>query len=198
MSAYRIRILHPNTVTRLRLQPVMHGMAGLLFLFNAIGIYNSRQPSWGMALYFLLVGLVSLQFPFMMRRFRNFSGANSLLRIVQVFVCCSARLYFLAHMKPLIWILQLLVGLGLAYIAWVEHNILKPVYVLMDITGIMLPSTFSARTVAWSQLNNVVLRNDLLTIDFKNNKILQLEVLDDIPGIKEDEINGFCRSRLAI
>jgi len=50
--------------------------------------------------------------------------------------------------------------------------------------------------VGWNQLNNVILRNDLLTVDFKNNKILQLEVLDNIPGIKEDEINGFCRSRL--
>ncbi|GAA0547546.1 hypothetical protein [Chitinophaga japonensis] len=198
MSAYRIRILRPNAAARLRLQPVMHGMAGLLFLFNAIGIYNSRQPGWGMILYFLAVGLASLLFPFIMRRFSNFSGANSLMRIVQVFVCFSACLYFLAHMKPLIGILQLLVGLGMAYIGWVEYNILKPVYVLMDITGITLPATFSSRTVAWNQLNNVVLRNDLLTIDFKNNKILQLEVLDDIPGIKEDEINGFCRSRLAI
>jgi hypothetical protein len=68
----------------------------------------------------------------------------------------------------------------------------------MDITGISVPTTFSSRVVGWNQLNNVILRNDLLTVDFKNNKILQLEVLDNIPDIKEDEINGFCRSRLNI
>jgi hypothetical protein len=194
---YKIRILHPNTLTRLRLQPVMHGIAGLLFLFNAIGIYNSRQVNWAMVAFFLATGLLSILFPFFMRRMRNFSGANSLMRLLQVFVCFSGSLYFLSHMQPLIGLLQLLVGLGLAYIGWVEHTIFRPVYVLLDIAGITVPTTFSGRVVAWNQLNNVILRNDLLTVDFRNNKILQLEVLDNIPGIKEDEINGFCRSRLA-
>lgn len=194
---YKIRILHPNTITRLRLQPVMHGMAGLLFLFNAIGIYNSRQPSWGMVVYFMVVGLLSIMFPFLMRRMRNFSGANSMARLLQVFVCFSGSLYFLSHMQPLIGILQLLIGIGIAYIGWVEHNIFKPVYISMDITGITIPTTFSNKVVGWNQLNNVILRNDLLTVDFKTNKILQLEILDNIPDIKEDEINGFCRSRLA-
>ena len=194
---YKIRILHPNTLTRLRLQPVMHGMAGLLFLFNAIGIYNSDKPNWWMVTFFMVVGLLSVLFPFLMRRARNFSGANSMMRLLQVFVCCSGCLYFLSHMQPFIGVLQLLIGAGLAYIGWVEHNIFKPVYIHMDITGITLPTTFSSRVVAWNQLNNVILRNDLLTVDFKNNKVLQLEVLDNIPDIKEDEINGFCRSRLA-
>ena len=194
---YKIRILHPNTITRLRLQPVMHGMAGLLFLFNAIGIYNSRQPNWGMVVYFMVVGLLSIMFPFLMRRIRNFSGTNSMVRLLQVFVCFSGSLYFLSHLQPLVGILQLLIGLGLAYLGWVEHNIFKPVYISMDITGITVPTTFSSKVVGWNQLNNVILRNDLLTVDFKTNKILQLEVLDTIPGIKEDEINGFCRSRLA-
>lgn len=193
---YKLRILHPNTVTRLRLQPVMHGMAGILFLFNAIGIYNSRQPSWGMVVYFMIVGFLSLLFPFLIRRLRNFSGANSMMRLLQAFVCFTGALYFLSHMQPLIGILQMLIGIGVAYIGWVEHNIFKPVFVSMDISGITLPTTFSSRVVGWNQLNNVILRNDLLTVDFKNNKIMQLEVLDNVPDIKEDEINGFCRNRL--
>lgn len=169
-----------------------------MFLFNAIGIYNSRQPNWGMVVFFMVVGLLSVLFPFLIRRMRNFSGANSMMRLLQVFVCFSGCLYFLSHVQPFIGVLQLLIGLGLAYIGWVEHNIFKPVYINMDITGITIPTTFSARVVAWNQLNNVILRNDLLTVDFKNNKVLQLEILDNIPGIKEDEINGFCRNRLNI
>jgi len=89
---YKIRILHPNTVTRLRLQPVMHGMAGILFLFNAIGIYNSRTPNWAMVVFFLVFGFLSLLFPFLIRRMRNFSGANSMMRLLQVFVCFSGAL----------------------------------------------------------------------------------------------------------
>jgi hypothetical protein len=194
---FKIRILHPNTITRLRLQPVVHGMAGLLFFFNAIGIYNSRQPNGFMTAFFLLLGLASLIFPFIMRRFRNFSGANSLMRLLQVFACFSGCLYFLTHLQPLIGILHLLVGIGLGYIGWTEHNMLQPVYVVLDTVGVTVPTTFSSQVIGWNQLNNVILRNDLLTIDFKNNKIIQLEVLDNIPDIKAAEINGFAKSRIA-
>jgi hypothetical protein len=193
---FKIRILHPNTITRLRLQPVMHGMAGLLFFFNAIGIYRSLQPNGFMTVLFLLMGLSSIVFPFVMRRFRNFSGANSLMRMLQVFVCFSACLYFLSHLQPVIGGLHVLVGIGLAYIGWTEYNMLQAAYIMLDIPGITLPKTFSRKVISWNQLNNVVLRNDLLTIDFKNNKLLQLEVLDNIPDFKAAEINAFCANRV--
>ncbi|KAA2243066.1 hypothetical protein F0L74_11145 [Chitinophaga agrisoli] len=193
---YKLKILHPNTVTRLRLQPVMHGLAGILFLFNAIGTYNSPKPNWAVVIYFIVVGLASLVFPFIMRRFQHFSGANSVMRLVQVFVCFTGFLYFLTHMQPLIAVLHLIIGLGLVYIGWAEYRIFQPVYVGLDNMGVQLPTTFSQRNIGWNQLNNVILRNDLLTIDFKNNKILQLDILDNISDVKMGEINAFCKHRL--
>lgn len=193
---YKLRILHPAAANRLRLLPVMHGMAGMLFLFNAIGIYNSSLPGKGIAVFFLLLGLISLLVPFVLRRIRNISGPNSLVRIIQIFACFSACLYFLSHLQPLPGVLLLLVGLGLAWIGWTEYRLFKPVYILLDQSGVTLPSAFSKRIIGWNEVNNVILRNDLLTVDQKNNKLLQLEVLDNVPDVKAAEINGFCKSRL--
>ena len=56
------------------------------------------------------------------------------------------------------------------------------------------------RKIEWSELNNVVLRDDLLTIDFKNNTIIQVEVDDeeDIDyEVGHDEFNDYCRSQLS-
>jgi len=56
---------------------------------------------------------------------------------------------------------------------------------------------------SWEQLNNVVLRDGLLTLDFKNNKILQVEpdwqltVMDKEYTVLEKEFNDFCRQQLA-
>lgn len=193
---YKLRILNPATTTRLRLQPVMHGLAGLLFLFNAIGIYNSAQPNTGMMLFFLLLGFASLVFPFVMKRFRNLQAANSMARLVQAFVSLTGCLYFLSHLQPLIGALLLLTGVGLAYVGWAEYRIFQPCYVQMDNTGVSLPGTFSSRQVGWNQLNNVILRNDLLTVDFRNNKVLQLEVLDEPAPAEAAAMNSFFRSRL--
>ncbi|WP_325538330.1 hypothetical protein [Chitinophaga sp.] len=192
-----MRIINPGAAKRLRLLPVMHGLIGILFLFNAIGAYRgSAQPNWVLAGFFIILGIACLSFPFMMKRFKKFNEANSVARLVQVFVCLTASLYFLSHLQPITGLLLLIVGIGLAYIGWIEYKIFQPVSVKIDTTGITVPATFSPRLIGWNELNNVILRNDLLTIDFKNNRILQLEILDEPGQEKREELNAFFKSRI--
>ncbi len=193
---YKFRILHPNAMTRLRLQPVMHGMIGILFLFNVIGTYKMADPNWLIAFLFVAMGLVSIAFPFVMRRMRRFSEANTVLRMLQAFTMLSGCLYFLSHMQPIVGFTLLLAGLGVGYIGYAEYRILQPSYVTFDATGIALPTVFGTRRIGWNEMKNVILRNDLLTLDFKNNKILQLEVLDDISTTKAAEMNNFFQTRI--
>lgn len=195
MNAFSLRILHPATPSRIRLLPVMHGLTGILFLFNAIGIYHSATPNWALTGLFILLGLASVVFPFVIRRYRKFPAANAIARLLQVFVCLTGSLYFLSHMQPVGGLLLFVVGLGLAYIGWAEYKVFQPVYVKADTTGITVPTAFSARLIGWNQLNNVILRNDLLTLDFKNNKVLQLDVLDEIAPETREAFNNFCKSR---
>ena len=51
------------------------------------------------------------------------------------------------------------------------------------------------RIIEWDQLNNVILKDGLLTIDFKNNKIIQQDAI--VPDeINEKEFNEFCIEQL--
>ncbi len=49
---------------------------------------------------------------------------------------------------------------------------------------------------SWNDFNNVVLRDNLLTLDFKSNKLFQKETIDEEGEADEDEFNDFCRERL--
>jgi hypothetical protein len=196
MKQYKLRILHPNTVTRLRLQPVMHMLIGILFLLNGIGIYKTPTPNWSMAVFFLILGFASIAFPFFMKRFSNIQAANSLTRMIQAFTCFTGCLYFLENKEPLIGLLLLLTGAASAYIGYAEYKIFQPAFARIDTMGITLPTTFSERLIGWNQLNNVILRDDLLTLDFKNNKVMQLEVLDETGLVTAEEMNAFFKSRL--
>jgi hypothetical protein len=193
---YKFRILHPSTATRLRLQPMMHFLVGILFLFNAIGAYHEPQPNYAMVGFFMVLGLISVVLPFVLRRFRNFAQVNAMARVFQAFACFSGSLYFLSHSKPDIAALLLAVGIGVAYVGYAEYKIMQPAFAKLDMTGITLPSTFGEKMFPWADLQNAVVRNDLFTVDFKNNKILQLEIIDDQPASQQEEINGYCQSRL--
>jgi hypothetical protein len=53
--------------------------------------------------------------------------------------------------------------------------------------------------VPWSELNNVILRDGLLTIDFNNNTLIQVDTDDEDNAdyeVTEDEFNAYCRSQL--
>ena len=57
---------------------------------------------------------------------------------------------------------------------------------------------FPQQRIMWSDLQNVVLKDGVLTVDFKSNKIIQSEILPFESNISDEaEFNEFCRSRLA-
>ena len=68
----------------------------------------------------------------------------------------------------------------------------RKLIVLVFEDRIIYPS-FPRRTLLWSDLNNVVLRDDILTIDQKDNRVYQNEIISEI---NESQFNEFCRQQL--
>lgn len=54
--------------------------------------------------------------------------------------------------------------------------------------------SFPKRQIGWNELQNVIMKDGLLTIDFKSNKLLQAETEED--SFNEKEFNEFCREQL--
>jgi hypothetical protein len=57
-------------------------------------------------------------------------------------------------------------------------------------------NTLIRRRYKWTDFNNIILKDDLLTLDFKNNRLLQRETIDEEGDAEEDEFNAYCRERL--
>lgn len=57
-------------------------------------------------------------------------------------------------------------------------------------------NTLIKRKFYWSDFNNILLKDEILTLDFKNNRLIQKETFDDDGDADEDEFNAYCSSRL--
>jgi hypothetical protein len=68
--------------------------------------------------------------------------------------------------------------------------------IVVSESNVILPGLMGQRIVEWSLLTNLIKRDDLLTLDFKNNRLIHVQVInsDDIP---EDEFNQFCQQQLS-
>ena len=55
------------------------------------------------------------------------------------------------------------------------------------------------KKINWNELNRVILKDDILTIDHKNNKLIQVHTDnqdDDDYEVGADEFNAYCQNRL--
>jgi hypothetical protein len=55
---------------------------------------------------------------------------------------------------------------------------------------------FPLRTIRWNELDNTMLKDGLLTMDFKNNKIIQQPIDEAQTNVNEKEFNEFCKAQL--
>ncbi len=56
--------------------------------------------------------------------------------------------------------------------------------------------SFPSRKITWDKLNNVMVKDGLLTIDFKRDKMIQQTVDETLTVLNEKEFNEFCRDQL--
>ncbi|PZP42627.1 MAG: hypothetical protein DI598_16725 [Pseudopedobacter saltans] len=80
--------------------------------------------------------------------------------------------------------------------ALLEKQVKFPAEIGIDEEGILF-NTLPKKHYAWREIRNVVIKDNLLTIDFKSNKLLQKEVSDDVPYMMEQEFNAYCKGKLS-
>jgi len=88
-------------------------------------------------------------------------------------------------------------GILFFFQSFLEYQVKRPLEIGFAPDRVVI-NTLLRRTYAWSEFNNVVLKDGLLTLDFKNNRLLQKEILDDEDeeDADEDEFNDYCREQL--
>lgn len=101
--------------------------------------------------------------------------------------------------SALLWLLYPLhvPAIGIFYIvaALLERQIKFPQEIGFSKDAITF-NTFPFKNYAWQQLKNVILKDNILTLDFVNNKILQKETELDVSTETEKEFNEFCKQQL--
>ncbi len=73
----------------------------------------------------------------------------------------------------------------------------RQLVVTVDDHKISYPS-FPNRNIAWHDLNNLILKDRILTIDFRDNKLIQQDIDSKSYHVNEQEFNDFCKQQLQV
>lgn len=68
----------------------------------------------------------------------------------------------------------------------------KPVIIVTN-ESIIIHKLFASPAYQWREFSNVVLKDHLLTLDFKNNKLLQVNIDETQAPVDEGAFNEYCK-----
>ena len=156
---------------------------GILFL-NIAGLYiqQQAQDARGAVFYALCAIVVLLS---ALRNYRAYkkgkaTGSNGLFLLV------FGLLWVRTDYTYFVWINLLLAALYMISVRKLRIDVSEQ--------GVSYPS-FPPKDISWEQISNLVLKDDILTIDQHNNKIYQHLVAYPDKAVNEAEFNEFCKSR---
>ncbi len=158
-------------------------LLALLSIVIFLVIIYQEPTDWG--IFFTLLTIIALMASnfFEKRKKKKISFATLL-------ICTGIGLSFFAETG---YVDSLFILAGIA-----EKFLNKNKEIGFSDSGIVM-SGFIPKKYQWSELNNVLIKDDLLTLDFKNNRVFQDQTddqEDDEYEVESDEFNQYCQQRL--
>lgn len=76
-----------------------------------------------------------------------------------------------------------------------ERQVKFPYEIAFDEKEIII-NTFPKKHFPWKDIQNAVIKDDIITIDFKNNQLIQKEINEPVSATVLAEFNQFCQDQL--
>ena len=151
-----------------------------VFALLVFGFYYYHNPKTGAAYLYLAAGvLLSLIYSIIKKRKDGSASFRTGLLI-------AAAGWFIAPQKN-IWM-----GILYAIAGLLEKQVKLPQEIGFSEEEISL-STFPKKILLWSEVNNALIKEGLITVDQKNNKLFQREIEGYVTADIEKEFNEFCQ-----
>ena len=153
----------------------------------AIEIPNSRMKAYKIVTFIILtLNFIGFGYVFLQTK-----GTSSMIAIVGLLINVVPWLYYLLNKKHIkspiidiaiigssfIWLFfgNFWMGLMLLFVGFVGFFANKKPVILFSENGIEYPS-FPTKKYTWAEVEQVIWKDDVLTIDLKNNKLLQFSI----------------------
>lgn len=175
MAAYQIKITEKNKAFK---------SANFLLLIMVGGWFFIHSAEHKMAYLGLGIALVAILLTYL---FREKPVKYSIVTL-DGFMLFSIIAFLISQY----WAAIFLLALG-----FVGFLAFMPKQIKIDESGILFPS-FIPKKYPWAEVEQALLKYDILTIDLKNNHLLQLVFNhNELEGIDEDVFNEYCKQQLA-
>jgi len=174
-----------------------HILIGLILVYDLTHVREEGRKDWIFSTVYVIAAVFLFVAGVLNKKIISTLSKHLNLLLFQSILIMSGAIYFWSKGASLVGVSHAILA-GAIVLFWIYLK--KREYgekILFSEKSIILPGLSGDRVVEWTQLSNVLKKHDLLTLDFKNNKLLQVQVIN-ADHIDEDEFNQFCQQQLAV
>jgi hypothetical protein len=194
---YSVTVKIEEIERRRRNAGLMHVLVGFFLILNSKKYYELENYEKFFHLFpFLAVAALSLFYGFFRRKIDLLAKYNFWLRLLQTvtFFVLGAAISkagrAIDYVGPFAFAFLCLV------LMFSERRAFQQTTIFFDEDGIKIPGYYKDHLVKWQDLNEVVVREDFLTLFHVNNKYLQYQVVQDLSTLEVTKLNAFCREQI--
>jgi uncharacterized membrane protein len=174
-----------------------HILIGLILIYDLTHVREQGKKDWIFSAVYVIAALLLFIAGILNKRIIPTISKHLNLLLFQSFLIISGAVYFWSKGASLVAVSHAILA-GTIVLFWIYLKKREDgEKILFSDKNIILPGLSGDRIVEWNQLSNVIKKHDLLTLDFRNNKLLQVQIIN-AEHIDEDEFNQFCQQRLAV
>lgn len=172
----------------------LHLLSAIAFICTGliIAVYNYTIPGWGIAILcfgFLILGLTIVKNKWLISK-----NINVAARLAELSVSISiAVLSAVQHWKFPFGIFCVLSLVLLFGILW-ERTAGTPLFVQVDDRGLKLPVTARGKVIPWTEIEEVVYRFGILTVDCTNNNLFQWNIKK--ADVNQESFMAWCNAKV--
>ncbi len=176
----------------------MHIMACILLIIYAFPYMADFSENWMMLLGVSLPAITILAVTLFKKSLVRDINNNRVFRILEGGFLMMGSMHYLQADKYLPAIVFGMSALFILFLLWMEGRILQDQYIVFDQSQIEVELPLATRKYAWSEIQAVMIRNEFLTLSYKDSTIQQLKIQPEFVENEEGDFLFFCQDRIKV
>lgn len=194
---HRIAIKIEGIEKRKKSTGLLHIVAGLFLLVNAAGYCQQLQYQNFLSVFpFFAVAIISLIYGLVRTRIDPNARFNHWVRMLQFLAFSILGILMLQLKTNLSSSILLVWAVICILLLFTERKVFHDAFLLFSQNTLTIPGYFSNKVIPWTEIENIIVRPDYVTLYYPENRYMQYELLTDISESELKNINHFCQQKL--
>lgn len=174
----------------------------------SVVIPNEKKSSYKLSIFFIaIINMIGFLYFIVNNDFGNLSYVFAFLGFISILPPLCVYFIFMKNQDT--HLAQIVIGILFASICWIFEGLtlvgflnmlfafmglktIRKLEIVFNEIGVVYPS-FPKKIFQWTEVEQVVLKDGMLTIDLKNNKLIQFVISNKENNLDEAQFNERCK-----